>query len=346
MARLVSVRDDEGFARLSERMSDAVEAERWRSRAESLRAKLDACAWDGGWYLRAFHDDGSLVGSAKARECSIDSIAQSWAVLSGAGDCQRARAAMRRRRRATRPRSRTGSCSFWTAVRHARSTTPGTFAPIRPAFARTVASTPTQRRGLASRTRRSATGGAPSESFACSTPFCARAPSKHRARYRVEPYALAGDVYGCPPWVGRGGWTWYTGAAAWMWRLGVDAILGLRKEDGHLRIDPCIPPQWKGFEAWVRLGERCIHVVVDNPDGVAGGVVRMTLNGAELDSNRIDSRSERDRHARGPRTTGCRRACGSGIRRAVMGLSTTAHQRNTRRTMQSNVELSGGSGST
>ena len=81
---------------------------------------------------------------------------------------------------------------------------------------------------------------------------------------------LAGDVYGCPPWVGRGGWTWYTGAAAWMWRLGVEAILGLRKEDGELRIDPCIPPTWKGFEAWVRMGEQRVHVVVDNPDRVSG----------------------------------------------------------------------------
>jgi cyclic beta-1,2-glucan synthetase len=106
-------------------------------------------------------------------------------------------------------------------------------------------------------------------------------------RYRVEPYALAGDVYSCPPWVGRGGWTWYTGAAAWMWRLGIEAILGLRKEDGQLRIDPCIPPSWEGFEAWVRLGAQTIHLVFENPDRVATGVAAMTLDGTRLDSNRI-----------------------------------------------------------
>jgi cyclic beta-1,2-glucan synthetase len=105
--------------------------------------------------------------------------------------------------------------------------------------------------------------------------------------YGVEPYVLAGDVYGAPPWVGRGGWTWYTGAAAWAWRLGVEGILGLKKEEGELRIDPCIPPAWKGFEAWVRIGTQRVHVVVENPEAVSKGVLAITLDGAPLDSNRI-----------------------------------------------------------
>ena len=106
-------------------------------------------------------------------------------------------------------------------------------------------------------------------------------------RYRVEPYVLAADIYSCPPWVGRGGWTWYTGAAAWLWRLGVEAILGLRKEAGGLRIDPCLPPAWKGFEAWVRVGHQHVHVVVENPHGVASGVATMTLDGTPLASNQL-----------------------------------------------------------
>jgi cyclic beta-1,2-glucan synthetase len=85
--------------------------------------------------------------------------------------------------------------------------------------------------------------------------------------------------------VGRGGWSWYTGAAAWLWRLGVDAILGLRKEAGGLRIDPCIPPAWKGFEAWVRSGHQRVHVVVENPHGIARGVATMALDGAPLATN-------------------------------------------------------------
>jgi cyclic beta-1,2-glucan synthetase len=111
-----------------------------------------------------------------------------------------------------------------------------------------------------------------------------RAEAQH---YRVEPYVLAGDVYGAPPWVGRGGWTWYTGAAAWLWRLGVEGILGLRREEGQLRIDPCIPPTWKGFEAWVRLGAQHVHVIVENPDAVSRGIAAITLDGAALDSSRV-----------------------------------------------------------
>jgi cyclic beta-1,2-glucan synthetase len=87
--------------------------------------------------------------------------------------------------------------------------------------------------------------------------------------------------------VGRGGWTWYTGAASWLWRLGVEGILGLRKENGELRIDPCIPPAWEGFEAWVRLGGQQVHVTVENPDHVAQGVRTVTLDGNVVDSNRL-----------------------------------------------------------
>jgi cyclic beta-1,2-glucan synthetase len=106
-------------------------------------------------------------------------------------------------------------------------------------------------------------------------------------RYRVEPYVLAADIYSCAPWVGRGGWTWYTGSAAWMWRLGVEAILGLHRSDGELRIEPCIPPSWAGFEAWVHLGRQRVHVVVENPARLSGGVAMMTLDGVALDSNRV-----------------------------------------------------------
>jgi cyclic beta-1,2-glucan synthetase len=107
------------------------------------------------------------------------------------------------------------------------------------------------------------------------------------AHYRVEPYVLAGDVYGAAPWTGRGGWTWYTGSAAWLYRLGIESLLGLRYEDGELRVDPCIPPTWKGFEARVRMGQQQVHVVVENPEAVSGGIAQITLDGALLASNRI-----------------------------------------------------------
>ncbi len=107
------------------------------------------------------------------------------------------------------------------------------------------------------------------------------------ARYRVEPYVVAGDIYSCAPWIGRGGWSWYTGSAAWIWRLGVEAILGLQTRDGNLQIDPCIPPTWPGFEMWVRLGANELHIVVENPQRITRGVAKLILNGRVMPANSI-----------------------------------------------------------
>jgi cyclic beta-1,2-glucan synthetase len=118
-------------------------------------------------------------------------------------------------------------------------------------------------------------------------PILATRTSEQAKRYGVEPYVLAGDVYASAPSVGRGGWTWYTGAAAWAWRLGVEGILGLQRADGHLRIEPCIPHGWKGFEAWLRIGGTQIHIAVDNPDAVSGGIAAMTIDGLLVPGNRV-----------------------------------------------------------
>jgi cellobiose phosphorylase len=120
--------------------------------------------------------------------------------------------------------------------------------------------------------------------FRLLNPILKTASAEDTERYRVEPYVLAGDVYSIGTLAGRGGWTWYTGAAAWLWRLGVEAILGLRRKDGGLYVDPCIPPHWPGFEAVVRVGDQDCHVLVDNSSGIGRGVLSMTLDGALLGS--------------------------------------------------------------
>jgi cyclic beta-1,2-glucan synthetase len=120
-------------------------------------------------------------------------------------------------------------------------------------------------------------------------------------RYRVEPYVLAADIYSGSDFSGRGGWTWYTGAAAWTWRLGVEAILGLYREAGGYRFDPCIPPQWQKFDATLRVGESEIHVEVTNPDGIGRGVIGLSLDGKDLDPRRVvelDSTRSGRRHVR------------------------------------------------
>jgi cyclic beta-1,2-glucan synthetase len=286
------------FAALCDRQGARADATEWRTRAESLRGKIDACAWDGGWYVRAFHDDGSVLGSAHERECRIDSIAQSWAVLSGArasddaagGDgavgAHRARVAV--------------YAADEQLVREADRlvlllTPPFDVTRHDPGYIRAY---PPGVRENGGQYTHAATwlgwayaslgeGEGAERIFRLLNPVLHARSRDESNRYRVEPYVLAGDVYGAPPWVGRGGWTWYTGAAAWLWRLGVEAILGLRREDGDLVIDPCIPPAWKGFEAWVQLGSQSVHVVVENPDAVSRGVETVTLDGSALDSSRI-----------------------------------------------------------
>jgi cyclic beta-1,2-glucan synthetase len=279
----------ERFAALVARTGDPAAAAKWRADANALRGKLADSAWDGAWYLRAFHDDGSLIGSAKNRECRIDSIAQSWAVLSRAPDARpdaRARAAV--------------SAADDQLVRDADRLVLLSWPPFDstlhdPGYIRAY---PPGVRENGGQYTHAATwlgwahaalgdGERATRIFRLLNPILRSETAAASNRYRVEPYVLAADVYSCPPWVGRGGWTWYTGSAAWMWRLGVEAILGLRRSEGELRIEPCIPPAWKGFEAWVVLGKQRVHVVVENPDRVASGVAAMTLDGAVLDANRI-----------------------------------------------------------
>ena len=290
-----------GFSSLSE--VEPGEPARWRARALALRARTAEVAWDGAWYLRAFHDDGSLVGSAQSRECRIDSIAQSWAVLSHPPGSLEA-AGSRATQLAPAPPPLPGAPSVAERARAAVHAADQQLVReddrlvllFWPPFDSTVhdpgyvRAYPPGVRENGGQYTHAATwlgfahaalgdGAAAERIFRMLNPVLRATNAADAARYRIEPYVLAGDIYSAPPWVGRGGWSWYTGSASWTWRLGVEAILGLRKEAGYLRVDPCIPPTWPGFEAWVRVGQGSVHIVVENPDAVAGGVAELTLDG-------------------------------------------------------------------
>ncbi len=274
------------FVSLCERLDEHDEAEKWRSRAEELRASLEAHAWDGGWYLRAFHDDGSALGSATSRECRIDSIAQSWAVLSGRADPDRASSALHAADAALVREDDRLVLLLWPPFA-STAHDPG-YIRAYPRGVRENGGQYTHAATWLGWAYAALGDGARAERiFRLLNPVLRARTSREVARYRVEPYVLAGDVYSCSPWTARGGWSWYTGAAGWAYRLGVEAILGIRKEDGQLRIDPCIPSAWKGFEAWVKVGDQEVHVVVDNPDAVGAGVAEASLDGAPLASGRI-----------------------------------------------------------
>jgi cyclic beta-1,2-glucan synthetase len=224
-----------------------------------------------------------VLGSRRSRECTIDSIAQSWAVISSAAEPVRARAAVRAASKALileedrlvlllRP-------PFDSALHD-----PGYIRAYPPGVRENGGQYTHAASWLGWALVELGDGAAAEHLFRLLNPLLRAGSPEACARYGVEPYVLAADVYGRPPWIGRGGWTWYTGAAAWTYRLGVEGILGLRREAGRLRVDPCSPPYWGGFEAWVHEGDAELHVIVEDPDGVGKGVVSMSMDGVTLAS--------------------------------------------------------------
>ena len=222
------------FAALATHGDDGAEASQWRARAAALRAKVKDVAWDGAWYLRAFHDDGSLVGSAKSRECRIDSIAQSWAVLSkdaSDGAEPRSSAAVRAADDQLVREANRLVLLFWPPF-DSTLHDPGYVRAYPPGVRENGGQYTHAATWLGFAHAALGDGARAERIFRLLNPTLRARTAADAARYRVEPYALAGDIYSSAPWVGRGGWTWYTGAAAWMWRLGIEAILGLRKRRG------------------------------------------------------------------------------------------------------------------
>jgi len=269
------------FLRIAERRGEGERAARWRTSAASLRASLEREAWDGEWYRRAFFDDGTPLGSAANEECRIDSIAQSWAVLSGAGDGRRARQAMQSVERLLLRRDDRLLPLL---------VPPFDRTPLDPGY---IKGYPPGIRENGGQYTHAAIwsviafaelgeGDKAADLFDLLNPIHHASTRVDVDRYKVEPYAVAADVYSQPPHVGRGGWTWYTGAAGWLHRAGLEWILGFRKRGAALCIDPCIPREWKDFEITYRHDRTLYRITVENPDGVSRGVSRVSLDGAPL----------------------------------------------------------------
>jgi cyclic beta-1,2-glucan synthetase len=241
------------FATVATAQGDETFASHCTDAAERLAERLETHAWDGDWYRRAWFDDGTPLGSAGREECSIDSIAQSWSVLSGAAEPSRARRAME------------------SLDQHLVQRDAGLVRLLQPPFDR-GSHDPGYIRGYLPGVREN--GGQYTHAAVWAAMAFARLGDAERAwelaqminpinhaldptavaRYRVEPYVLAADVYAVEPHTGRGGWTWYTGSAGWMYRLMHESLLGLERRGDSLRIKPCIPADWPGFRVDYRHG--------------------------------------------------------------------------------------------
>jgi len=275
---LVNLRE---FARVAELRGEGERATRWRMQVGALQDSLEREAWDGEWYKRAFFDDGTSLGSAANEECRIDSISQSWAVLSGAGNRDRARRAMESVERQLLRRA-DRLLLLLTPPFDQTPSDPGYIKGYPPGIRENGGQYTHAAVWSVMAFAELGDGDKAVDLFDLLNPIHHASSRADVRRYKVEPYVVAADIYSEPPHVGRGGWTWYTGAAGWLHRAGLEWILGFRKRGAAVLFDPCIPRGWRSFEITYRHGRSLYLITVENPLGVCRGVSRISLDGITL----------------------------------------------------------------
>ena len=284
-----------GLLTIARLRGDLPFAERCRKEAARLRRNLEQHGWDGEWYRRAYFDDGSPLGSAGNAECQIDSIAQSWSVLSGAGDAARSRLAMDAVDQRLVRRDYCADPTVGSAIRQVRFES-RLYQRIRPGVREnggqyTHAAIWTVMAFAALGDSRRAW-----ELFTMINPVNHAKSAEEMAIYKVEPYVVAADVYALSPHTGRGGWTWYTGSAGWMYRLIVESLLGLRLEVDTLRMTPCLPADWKTFTLHYRYHETVYHITVLHTEKV-NGEMSVTVDGVAQQDQAISLVDDRQEHS-------------------------------------------------
>ena len=284
-----------GFVPFCEQRGEDALVQRYRHHLDQLREALDQSGWDGDWYRRAYFDDGTPLGSAQNEECRIDSIAQSWGVISGAAEPHRAARAM--------------AAVDEYLIRRGD----GIVLLFTPPFDHSILN-PGYIKGYAPGVRENGgqythgaiwtmiafallgDGDRSGELFSLLNPINHASNRAGLHKYKVEPYVCAGDVYAVPPHTGRGGWTWYTGSAGWMYRAGLESILGFQLNAGRLRLEPCVPRWWREFEIIYRHEDTTYRITVENPMALSRGVALVELDGAPQSEGEISLVNDRAVH--------------------------------------------------
>jgi cyclic beta-1,2-glucan glucanotransferase len=269
------------FVRFAEQRGQHDRAASWRAHAASLREALERDGWDDDWYRRGYFDDGTPLGSASSSECRIDSIAQSWGVISGAADPAHAARAMAAADENLIKRDDRLALLF-TPPFDKTSLEPGYIKGYPPGIRENGGQYTHAAIWSVQALAKLGDGDKAADLLSLLNPINYARTRATARRYKVEPYVVVADVYSVPPHVGRGGWTWYTGSAGWMYRAGLESILGFTVEANTLRIDPCIPRAWRAFEIAFRHHKTRYEISVENHAGVCRGVARLELDGQEL----------------------------------------------------------------
>ena len=283
------------FADLCERDGKAGQARLYREQAEHIRIAVEENGWDGDWYRRAYYDDGTPLGSAQNRECQIDSIAQSWGILARAADPERARRAMQ---------AVLDRLVKWDARLILLFTPPFDKTNKDPGYIKGYLPGIRENGGQYTHAAlwtiwafaRTGDGTLAEQLFRLINPIYRADSAEKAALYKVEPYVISADVYGVAPHVGRGGWTWYTGSSGWMYRLGIEAMLGLQRVGPALRIDPCIPAIWPRYSMRYRNGQSYYYIQVENPNGISYGVKQVTVDGVVMADGLVPLQSDGGEH--------------------------------------------------
>jgi cellobiose phosphorylase len=238
-------------------------ASRYRDRADRLSATVEGTAWDGEWYLRAFFDDGTPLGSRQNEEARIDSLTQSWSVISGAGDPDRAAVAMRSVEEHL-IREKEKLVLLFTPPFDKSSPHPGYIMGYPPGVRENGGQYTHAALWVAMAFARMRDGDRAVKVLQMLNPIEHSRTPEDCAVYRTEPYVVAADVYSLQSQVGRGGWTWYTGSAGWMYRVWLEEVLGFKLRAGRLSIEPVIPANWPGYALTFRYGRTEYRIEVEN----------------------------------------------------------------------------------
>ncbi len=269
------------FAPLCQERGEGPRATRYRAEQARLGTMLEQ-SWDGEWYRRAYFDDGTPLGSSQNEEGKIDSLAQTWAVLSGAAPHERAERAMSAVR-AHLVRRGSGVVLLLSPPFDHSALDPGYIKGYIPGIRENGGQYTHAAAWVVLALARLGSGDEAIELFHMINPINHARTASQVERYMTEPYAVAGDVYDHPAHRGRGGWTWYTGSAGWMYRAGVEGILGLERHGPFFRLNPCIPSSWPTYGIEWRFGATRYSIVVENPDRRCRGVATVELDGAPCD---------------------------------------------------------------
>jgi cyclic beta-1,2-glucan synthetase len=285
----------ERFARICDQRGESATAEYYRSRSKEYVVAVERSSWDGAWYRRAYFDDGFPLGSIQSRECQIDAIAQSWAVLSGAGDPTRSQKSMQSvLDRLVLPKDRL--FLLFTPPFDKTEHDPGYIKGYPPGTRENGGQYTHAAIWTAWAFTQLGNGKQAGELFDLLNPILHSDSEEKATEYRVEPYVICADIYSKFPYMHRGGWTWYTGSASWMYRFGLTGLLGFKKTGNTLLIDPVIPPTWDGFEINYQFEESSYQIKVSNPEHLTHYVKVVKLDGKILDSKAIHLVNDAQEH--------------------------------------------------